>query len=214
MATYKTPDFGKYFMEKINEKLREEKSDTIDKVDEVGTNQTEDIIESSVTDDVASTYQEGDGDATYGDLVELIGVLDEEDYNEIADCLLDFMDEKYGDLDDEDMEFDDEDMEEAVDAFVETLIISEENPDNLTEDELIEIAKRFKNFNKSRTFFTKTASKMKVDRLKNRTVNRIKRIKGRVQRKRTRFARKKYQKSRNQAIKIGKHIVKKHRGLK
>ena len=213
MATYKKPDFGQLFSESLKKKTT--------------------IIESEVgvetpSLDVASEYQDGENDnASYGDLVELLGALDEEHYNEVADILLDYMDDVYGDEDDfyesdeeDEEDEEDEDLEEdaefneAVVAFLAEEGLNEGDMDELSEDELVEIAKRFKGFVKSRKFFSKTASKLRVGRMKNKTANRVKRIKGRTKRKKTRFARKKYQKSRSQAIKIGKHVVKKHRGLK
>ena len=80
------------------------------------------------------------------------------------------------------------------------------------EDEELDEGVRFTGKKKGRRRFDTTKSKMRQNRRKNKVTNRKNRVKNRTKLRKTKLKRKKYAKSRNDAIKRGQHVAKTHRG--
>lgn len=148
---------------------------------------------------------EEEENVTIEDLKDLLEDLDPEDYAEVAELIVDLIEGEYDfeddldgvefnefDYDDDDYDYDDddyddEDLDEAVSA-------------------------RFRNKKKGLRKFSKTASQLKKEKIKNKIKNRKNRIKNKLYRKKNKMKIKKYQKSRNSAIKRGLHTTKKRIG--
>lgn len=136
---------------------------------------------------------DGSQDVTLEELHDLIDYIDEIDYDTIADLLLDFIDTHY-----------EEEIEDEGDEY---------EDDVEFEGELDEkIATRFTGKKKGIRKFTKSKAKMRRERVKRKSILRKKRVKNRIARKKNKIKIKKYQASRNKAIKAGQHQAKIHRG--
>lgn len=133
------------------------------------------------------------------DLLDLIELLNPEDYEEVAELILDL-----SDAEDDGIKFDRDD---------ENIDMGDREINNIGESELEEgVTGRFKNKDKSIRRFNKSAAQLKKDKIRNKIKNRKKRVKNKLYRRKNKIKIKKYQKTRNDAIRRGLHTVTKRRG--
>jgi len=162
-------DFTEIFSKKLTKKLN--------KINQPSINE-EDI-------DIADIDAE---DVDSEDLHDLIDYLDPSDYGDIADLILDFLDENY-----EDDEI--SDGPEEVDGEIEE-----------------GVSRKFKGKKKGVRKFKKTGAQLRKDKVKNKKSNRKNRVKNRQYNKKNKAKKKSYNKSYSKAVKSGQHKAKLRKG--
>ena len=157
-----------------------------------------------------------------GELHELIDLLDEEDYDEVYECIMDVLNsldplENCDDPENDDcfgdpIEFTDEfDLEiyETYETFDDFL--ANEDTFGLTENDLNEIKQRFTNRKKGTRKFKKRKVQLKRDRISRKQELRKKRLEYRVKKRKNMAKKRNYRKTYKKAISQGKHKAKFHR---
>lgn len=148
------------------------------------------IIFEGLGDTDSNTFDELEDrsyDVTVDELHDLIDYIDEIDYDAIADLILDYIDMNYEAEPEIEDDEDDEEIEEGM-------------------------ATKFTGKKKGVRKFAISKAKLRQNRKKNKAVLRKNRVKNRIKRKKNKIKIKKYQTSRNKAIKAGQHQAKIHRG--
>jgi len=130
-------------------------------------------------------------ETTVEDLYELIGMIDPEDYELVADILLDVLDE-------DDPDFYPDDLEE-----------SEDGDDDSDEDDLDEA--RFTGKKKGVRKFDRRKTALKRDKRRNKAAKRKSRIKYKKTKHKNKAGKKRYRATYNKAVKSGQHKKKIHR---
>ena len=173
-----------------------------------GKEKLEKIDEMANAEDVPFSELEDEAqDTTIEELHNLIDYLDEMDYDNIADIILDYLDIHYepeADLTDDEFYEGEELAEDEMEDD------SEEDEDGEELDE--KMATKFTGKKKGKRKFKLTKAKLRQGKKKNKAALRKGRVKGRIARKKNKIKIKKYQASRNKAIKKGQHTSKIHRG--
>ena len=122
------------------------------------------------------------------DLHDLIDYLDPEDYGDIADLILDFLDENY----------EDDEMSDG--------------PEEVEGDIEEAVSRKFTGKKKGVRKFKKTGAQLRKDKVKNKKSARKNRVKNRQYAKKNKSKKKAYNKSYSKAVSSGQHKAKKRKG--